>query len=581
MEDLLFPEGVCDMEKARIPVGEENFELLRKKKSYYVDKTRFIVELLEEDFKVNLITRPRRFGKTLNMSMLEAFFDIRKDSKDIFEGLEIMGYEELCAEWMNQWPVISISFKDVANDNFEDSYEQMALDLAGLCVEHAYLLESVHTDADDKDRFARLKAGKATEAELRNSLFIIARMMYAHYGKPVILLIDEYDVPLAKASEYGYYPKMLNVIRSMMSTSFKTNRFLQFAVVTGCLRIAKESIFTGANNFKSNSIAGSHYLDSFGFTEREVEQMLEDTGQLTRLSRIKQWYDGYHFGKYDIYCPWDVSNYVSDVLREPDKILGNYWKDTSHNNIIRQFVGKDGMDVNDKFEKLLSGGSIRSRLTEDSTYCFENAAEEDFWSILYFTGYLTIDRSRGKSDSGEVILKIPNKEIKTIFGDTIVEWFQETIGIKAAERREMFAAWWDGDDKTVADAVSIILNDAISYYDYKEDYYHAFVAGLFSGAGYLVTSNDENGLGRADVVVKDRKTRKVIIVEVKHSDSEDEMEKDCRKALQQIDLKKYASRYLNGYKAVQCYGAAFFQKKCLIRKVTVPGAGKGSVFKLE
>ncbi len=572
------------MTKIRIPVGEENFEFLRKKKSYYVDKTRFIAELLDEDFKVNLITRPRRFGKTLNMTMLEAFFDIRKDSKGIFADLEIMKHEELCAEWMNQWPVLFLSFKDVANDNFEDSYEQMALNLADLCVEHAYLLEGDKVDKDDKDRFSRLKAGRATEVELRNSLFIITRMMYAYYGKPAILLIDEYDVPLSKASEYGYYSKMLNMIRSIMSTSFKTNRFLQFAVITGCLRIAKESIFTGVNNFKNNSIAGSHYLDSFGFTEEEVEQMLRAAGLIDRLSSVKQWYDGYHFGKYDIYCPWDVLNYVADVLHEPDKAFGNYWKDTSHNSIIKQFVGRDGMDVNDKFEMLLSGRSIRERITEDSTYYFENAAENDFWSILYFTGYLTIDRvstAEAVSDDGRVYLKIPNEEIRTIFGDSIVEWFRETIGIKTAERNEMFAAWWNGDEKKVTDAVSVILSDTISYYDYNENYYHAFIAGLFSGAGYLLSSNDENGIGRSDVIVKDRKTRKVIIIEIKRSDMENQMENDCRKALQQIDLKKYASRYLNGYKTVQCYGAAFFQKKCLIRKVTVPGQGKGSVFEIE
>lgn len=572
------------MTKIRIPVGEENFEFLRKKKSYYVDKTRFIAELLDEDFKVNLITRPRRFGKTLNMTMLEAFFDIRKDCKGIFADLEIMKHEELCAEWMNQWPVLFLSFKDVANDNFEDSYEQMALNLADLCVEHAYLLDGDKVDKDDKDRFSRLKAGRATEVELRNSLFIITRMMYAYYGKPAILLIDEYDVPLSKASEYGYYPKMLNMIRSIMSTSFKTNRFLQFAVITGCLRIAKESIFTGVNNFKNNSIAGSHYLDSFGFTEEEVEQMLRAAGLIDRLSSVKQWYDGYHFGKYDIYCPWDVLNYVADVLHEPDKAFGNYWKDTSHNSIIKQFVGRDGMDVNDKFEMLLSGRSIRERITEDSTYYFENAAENDFWSILYFTGYLTIDRvstAEAVSDDGRVYLKIPNEEIRTIFGDSIVEWFRETIGIKTAERNEMFAAWWNGDEKKVTDAVSVILSDTISYYDYNENYYHAFIAGLFSGAGYLLSSNDENGIGRSDVIVKDRKTRKVIIIEIKRSDMENQMENDCRKALQQIDLKKYASRYLNGYKTVQCYGAAFFQKKCLIRKVTVPGQGKGSVFEIE
>lgn len=569
------------MGKIRIPVGEENFELLRKKESYYVDKTGLIAELIEEDFKVSLITRPRRFGKTLNMSMLEAFFDIRKDNRAIFEGLEIMEHEEICAKWMNQWPVLFISLKDVANDNFEDSYEQMVLNLADLCVEHAYLLDSDKADKDDKDRFARLKAGKATEAELRNSLFIITRMMYAHFGRPVVLLIDEYDVPLAKAGEYGYYQKMLNVIRSMMGTSFKTNRFLQFAVVTGCLRIAKESIFTGVNNFKSNSIAGSHYLDCFGFTETEVEKMLKDTGLSANLSSMKHWYDGYHFGKYGIYCPWDVANYVADALREPHKVPENYWKDTSHNNIIRQFVGKDGIDINDKLETLLSGGRIRTKLTEDSTYYFENATEQDFWSILYFTGYLTIDEETSDGGAVEVALRIPNEEIRTIFGDTIMEWFHETMGTKAAERSEMFAAWWNGDEIAVTDAVSIILNDVISYYDYNEDYYHAFVAGLFSGAGYLITSNDENGIGRSDIVVKDRKTRKVIIIEAKHSDSEAEMEKDCRKALRQIDLKKYASKYLNGYKTVQCYGAAFFQKKCLIRKVTIPGQGKGTVFEIE
>lgn len=569
------------MGKIRIPVGEENFELLRKKKSYYVDKTGLIRELLDEDFKVNLITRPRRFGKTLNMTMLEAFFDIRKDGREIFTGLEIMEHEELCSEWMNRWPVLFISFKDVANDKFEDSYEQMALNLADLCIEHAYLLDSAKTDEDDRDRFARLKAGKATEVELRNSLFIIMRMMYAHYGRPVILLIDEYDVPLAKSSEYGYYPEMLNVIRSLMSTAFKTNRFLQFAVITGCLRIAKESIFTGVNNFKTNSIAGGHYLESFGFTEKEVKEMLHDAGLISRLPDIKRWYDGYHFGRFDIYCPWDVSNYVADVLHEPEKILGNYWKDTSHNSIIRQFVGKDGLDVNDKFETLLSGGSIRTRLTEDSTYYFEDASENDFWSILYFTGYLTLDRSAVDQKEGYAVLKIPNEEIRTIFGDSIVEWFKETIAVKAAERSGMFEAWWNGDEETVTEAVSIILNDVISYYDYNENYYHAFIAGLFSGAGYLAVSNVENGIGRSDVVVKDRKTRKVIIVEIKHSDSEDKMERDCREALQQIDLKGYASRYLNGYKTVQCYGAAFFRKKCLIRKVSITGHGKGSVFEIE
>ena len=346
-------------------------------------------------------------------------------------------------------------------------------------------------------------------------------------------------------------------------------------------RSAKESIFTGVNHFKCNSISGNRFLDCFGFTEPEVAQMLQDAGLTSRLSSVRQWYNGYHFGKQDVYCPWDVSNFVSDARLAPDLAPENYWKDTSHNSIIRQFIGRDGLDVNKKLEKLLSGGSIQTRLTEDSTYDLEHAGETDFWSILYFTGYLTIDREDADCRDGEVSLRIPNEEVRTIFGDTIVVWFGETIGIRAAERSEMFGAWWSGDENAVTDAVSFILNDTISYYDYREDYYHAFVAGLFFGAGYLVTSNDENGLGRPDVVVKDRKTRKVIIIEAKHSDSEADMEADCQKALRQADLQQYASRYLNGYKTIQCYGAAFFQKKCLIRKVTLPGLGKGSLFEIE
>lgn len=566
------------MDIIKIPVGEENFELLRRKQSYYIDKTGFIADLMKEDFKVNLITRPRRFGKTLTMSMLEAFFDIRRDSREIFEGLEIIGCEKLCSEWMNQWPVLSLSFKDLSRPKFTASYKQLLINISSLCIEHSYLLKSNRVDEDDKECFIRLKSKKAEELEIENSLFILSRMLYSHFGKPVILLLDEYDVPLAKAEEYGYYDEMLDVIRSIMSTAFKTNKFLQFAVVTGCLHIAKESIFTGVNNFKVNSIVGNRYMDSFGFSADEVMQVLQDTNLVSHLSAIMHWYDGYHFGKFNVCCPWDVLNYVADLQSQPDMKPSNYWKDTSHNDIIKKFVGRDGIDVNDKLEILLSGGSIRAQVKESLTYHFNNASEDDFWSILYLTGYLTVDRETAECTGNEVNLKIPNEEVRTIFGDTIVEWFKETIGIKAAERSEMFHSWWNGEETKVTEAVSVILNDTISYYDYREDYYHAFIAGLFSGAGYLVSSNDENGIGRADVVVKDRKTRKVIIIEVKHSASETELERDSIKALQQIDLKQYASKYLNGYKMVQCYGASFYQKKCFIKKVTAAGQGEGSVF---
>ena len=567
-----------------IPIGEENFELFRQSGGYYIDKTKLVVDLLQDQFKVNLITRPRRFGKTLAMSMLKNFFDIRKDSRALFEGLTVSEHEELCREWMNQWPVLFISFKDVANSTFEASYDQLAYNISSLCVEHAYLMESDKVNDGDRRRFQRLRDGEATEAEVRNSLYMLTRMMHAYYGKQVILLIDEYDVPLAKASQYGYYKEMLDVLRSIMSTSFKTNDFLKFAVITGCVRIAKESIFTGTNHFKANSIYGKYYLDCFGFTEEEVEQIAKDAGVSDHIPAMKQWYDGYHFGPYDIYCPWDVINYVCDLGADPKMRPESYWKDTSHNDIIHRFIGKDGIEVNDKFETLLSGGYVKVRISEDSTYDLENATESDFWGILYLTGYLTPDREAEKEEkpeAGEVCLKIPNEEVRTIFGDTIVEWFKEIMPVRAGERRDMFTAWWNGEEEIVTEAVSEILSDSISYYDYKEDFYHAFVAGLFSGAGYIVSSNAENGLGRADVVVKDRKNRAAIIVEAKYSKTEEAMEEDCRKALQQIDLKQYAKKFLKGYKKILCYGAVFHDKDCLIRKVSLEGLGEGSIYGIE
>ena len=566
-----------------IPIGEENFASFRESGGYYVDKTKLIVELLQDRFKVNLITRPRRFGKTLAMSMLKNFFDIRKDSREIFEGLEITRHAELCREWRNQWPVLFISFKDVANRTFRASYDQLCFNLSSVCIEHDDLAESEKVDKDDRASFARLKARTATEAEVRNSLFLLTRMMHAHYGRPAILLIDEYDVPLAKASEYGYYSEMLDVIRSLMSSAFKTNDFLKFAVVTGCLRVARESIFTGTNHFKVNSVAGKNYLDCFGFTAREVEGILAKAGLSSHGLAVKEWYDGYQFGPYDIYCPWDVLNYVSDLGADPDTRPGNYWKDTSHNDIIRRFIGREDLEVNDKFETLLAGGYVRVRVSEESTYDFREASESDSWGILYLTGYLTRDREaeqREKPEAGEFCLRIPNREVRTIFGDTIVEWFRKTAPVKAQERGDMFAAWWAGDEETVTEAVSEILSDSISYYDYREDYYHAFVAGLFSGAGYIVNSNGENGLGRTDVVVKDRKNRTAILIEVKRSRTEAQMEEDCRKALRQMDVKRYAKKFLKGYKKVLCYGAAFHEKDCLVRKVELEGCGTGSVYEM-
>lgn len=415
------------MYRIKIPVGIEDFESIRTSGFYYIDKTKFITELVEEAFSVNLITRPRRFGKTLMMSMLECFFDIRRDHTELFQGLYIAENEEVCKMWMNRWPVLFLSLKDIASSKFQTSYEQLAFIISSLCMEHDYLLESDKVSSTDKKRFVKMMDCEANEVEIRNSLLILMRMLYAHYGKQVILLIDEYDVPLAKANEYGYYKEMLDLIRGIMSTALKTNKFLKLSVITGCLRIAKESIFTGTNHFKSHSIDGTRYLDSFGFTEKEVMKLLEDTGLSSYAKQIKSWYDGYRFGEFDIYCPWDVVNYVSDLRMDRNLYPKNYWKDTSHNNIIRTFIGNKDIHVNDKFEELLSGGTVKVQIREDLTYDFEHSTEDNFWSILYLTGYLTKASNEENIPSQYISLKIPNEEVKTIFADTIVEWFKDTM----------------------------------------------------------------------------------------------------------------------------------------------------------
>lgn len=546
-----------------LPIGIEDFEEIRNSNCYYIDKTQFIAELLSNKFTVNLITRPRRFGKTLTMNMLKCFFDIQKNSRTIFNGLKISENHELCREWMNQWPVIFLSFKDLAMRNFSSSYEQFAFNISNLCLEHSYLRDSQKVERSDQEYFKRLETRCASEAEVRNSLFALMRMLYSYYGKQVILLIDEYDVPLAKANEFNYYDEMLEFIRSVMSISLKTNPYLKFSVVTGCLRMAKESIFTGVNHFLNNSIIDGRYMDAFGFTDHEVMELLSETNLNEKFSSLKAWYDGYRFGRYEMYCPWDVVNYVSELMENPQKRPRNYWADTSHNNIIRKFIGNPYLAANEKFERLLSGECIEVSLVDNLTYDFDPSIEDNFWSILYLTGYLTIEDAY--SELGYTRLKIPNEEIRSIFAETIAEWFKQTI--QTQDRTNLFLAWWNNDTDKLTELISSILMETISYYDYREDFYHAFLARLFSGAGYSVVSNREMGLGRSDIVIKDPKNRRAIIIELKHSKSETLLEHDCQKALEQIQDMKYTDSIGIGYKTVICYGASFFQKTCLIESL--------------
>ncbi len=552
----------------RVGVGESDFAALRRSGKYYVDKTAVMYELVEEtENKVTLFTRPRRFGKTLMMSMLSNFFSIRKDSREIFEGLGITAYKEFCEKWMNQSPVLFLSYKDVEAETFEGAYRMLKTKLADLCKELDFLLEETAVNSADRDIFRKLMFKTAEEDDVKNSLKTIMRMLYAVYGRKTILLIDEYDVPLARASEKNtvenaYYSAMLDVIKGMMGTALKDNEFLEFSVITGCLRIAKESIFTGTNNFASYSVLDADFSEYFGFSEEEVEKMLLAADRQDKADLIKEWYDGYIFGDSFLYCPWDVMNYMSALKKRENAKPKNYWKNTSHNGILLTFVKRTDFKVRGKFEILMNGGTITQTISDELTYDTLHSSEDNLWSVILMTGYLT------KADAGEegetVRLKIPNREIESIFEDTVVKLFQDTMDENC--RKDMIEALWRGDEQEASEAISNLLWKTISYNDYHEDYYHAFLAGAFVGLGYEVESNKEKGLGRPDIFLKDDDNRRVIIIETKRSKKEDNLDQDCDRAVSQILSKKYAEG-LYGYTQILCYGIAFFQKQARVKRL--------------
>lgn len=558
------------MPELNIPVGVSDFREIRQNGYYYIDKSGLIRELLKNTAtKVTLITRPRRFGKTLSMSMLENFFDIRKDSRAWFEGLEIARDSELCQAWMNQWPTVFFSLKDIDGLNFESAYGQLKAQISELYKKYAYLLEYDAIDPDDKQNFLDLKAGRAGEVQVSRALSLLLRIMEAYYQKPVILLLDEYDVPVAKASSNGYYERMLEVIKTMMSTALKDNSCLRFAVITGCLKIAKESIFTGTNNLVSDTIGTSGLNEYFGFTQKDVDRLLEDAGANSQAENIKVWYDGYRFGNFEVYCPWDVMNYLRDFQQNPEARPVSYWKNTSDNAIIRSFIDYAGGAITKKLETLLSGGYILQHIDENLTYDYLHSSEDNLWSVLYLTGYLTGLREEelpGAVPDGMTALRIPNEEIREIFETTIRKWFDDSA--KTWNRKDLFASIWQGDSEAATEEINKLLRRTISYHDYREDFYHAFLAGIFTGAGYAVESNKEHGEGRSDIVVSDYMDGWVAIFEIKYSDSPEELETDCEKAIRQMDERMYAVEYEEQYPAerILCYGISFFKKRCLVKK---------------
>ena len=555
------------MGNPNIPVGISDFKEIRENNNYYIDKSGFISELLTDGAaKVTLITRPRRFGKTLGMSMLYYFFNVRNESQKLFEGLEISRNHELCEKWLNKWPTIFLTFKDIDGLDFASAYDQLVFTISDLYQKYSFLLESEEIDEEDRKRFKLLKSGEGSKILVIRSLSLLMRLLENYYHKQMILLIDEYDVPIAKASSKGYYQQMLEIIRGMMSTALKDNTSLKFAVITGCLQIAKESIFTGTNNFVTDAIANTGFNEYFGFTQPEVNKILEDTGTVQYAKQMKEWYDGYHMGEIDVYCPWDVMNYLRELQRNPKAQPVSYWKNTSDNAIIRSFIDYAGSTITQKLEVLMAGGYIIQRIDENLTYDYLHSSEDNLWSMLYLTGYLTKLRENdyeGELLEGTMALIIPNAEIKEIFETTVIKWFDDSA--KKWNRNALFDAVWNGDSERITKEMNSLLRRTISYHDYKEDFYHAFLAGIFTGAGYMVDSNKEHGEGRSDVVVYDFINARVAIFEAKYTKVLDNLENECDTALQQINDRMYAKEYEDDYDEILCYGISFFKKRCLVK----------------
>ena len=552
------------MNKRNIPVGVSDFSEIRQNDYYYVDKSELIRELLKTSIaKVTLITRPRRFGKTLAMSMLANFFDIRQKNESLFQGLAVSSDSSLCKEWMNQWPVVFLSLKNIDGLTFSTAYQQLAYEIGLLFEKHKYLLTDEKIGPAEKELFERLKNRSASEVEVSRSLQFLLQLMTQHYGKSVILLLDEYDVPLAKANSNGYYKEMLEIIRAIMITALKDNPSLCFAVITGCLRISKESIFTGTNNFVSDTITDSHLDEYFGFTQKDVDQLLANTDAQDHADDIKNWYDGYHFGDFDVYCPWDVMNYLRDLQRNSKALPSSYWKNTSDNAIIRSFIDYAGSSITRKLETLLSGGYIIQEINENLTYDYLHSSEENLWSVLYLTGYLTCLKDDTLSlPARSIALVIPNAEIREIFETTIIQWFDDSA--RSWNRKPLFDAIWAKNCAAATEEMNRLLRKTISYHDYKEDFYHAFLAGIFAGAGYTVESNREHGEGRSDVVVYDSENGRVAVFEIKYAQTSASLPTACEAALTQIATRMYAQEFEDDYDQIYCYGIAFFKKRCLI-----------------
>lgn len=550
------------MKNKILPVGYDDFSKIRAQGFYYVDKTEFIGKLIRSRGMVNLFTRPRRFGKSLIMSMLKAFFEIGADPS-LFNGLAIEKDREICEEYQGKYPVLSITLKGIEAEDYENTLENLRDLISSECKRLSFLRDSERVDDDDREIFKLLWSRKSGEVELRNSLKTLMRMLHDHYGKEVILLIDEYDVPLDKSYNKGYYDRMIGFMRAFFGEAFKTNSDLEFAVVTGCLRISKESIFTGINNLKIDSISNSRFDEYFGFTDKDVKQILKDYDLCDKYEQIREWYDGYRFGEVDVYCPWDVMYYCDELLALPDAEPQLYWTNTSSNNFIKMFIDQADQQTREDIERLIDGEVIERKLTENLTYAEIGESIENLWSVLYITGYLTKDKAQKSQKRGYVRLVIPNREIKYIFVEKIHKWFEEKVKSSAQELNEMYHAIITGDAETFENIVASQLAYTISYYDRKEDFYHGFLLGLLVGnREWNLKSNREMGLGRSDITLASQTNKFGVVIEIKRTDNVMEMDVKSEEALRQIEEKRYAEEFIKFKNTVWAYGIAFAEKNC-------------------
>ena len=546
------------MDRIALPIGSSDFKDIRTSGDYYVDKTAAISQFVHDSSRAIQFTRPRRFGKTTFITMLRYFFDIREKSEGLFEGLKILQDEETCAKWMNKVPVIYLTLKDIDGPDFTSAFSMLQNLILDLFQSYEYLLKD---DMPNGNRmlFKRILDKESTETDIRESLKVLAKLLNIHYGTEIIILIDEYDVPLDKAERNGYYNEMLGLLRTIFSSVLKDNPDVRKSVLTGCLRISKESLFTGLNNLSVYSITSDAYASSFGFTEDEVDDLLVAAGFQNRKKIIREWYDGYRIGSSMIFAPWDVLSYVKDLQSDVHAQPNNYWANTSSNDVIRKLIDETKASISNDYSALINGESISKTITENLTYNDLYTDENNIWSLMLETGYLTL---AGKfRPNGENLLRIPNEEIKQLFISTVNKWFSDSV--KEEDISPLFDAIWNKDAKKMEEYINRYLARSISYYDYSESFYHAFLTGLFYGREYAVKSNRESGLGRPDILLLDNMNSRVAVFKIKHAKKEAEIDSRRKAAAKQILSMEYET-IADDYNMVALYSIVFYRKRAFV-----------------